>query len=194
MDLKRGVSPSLLAAVSGASFHPVVLVHLDWPGGAIRAHSGVGPISFDAAAWQGVGQFGQVQVGAESMSGLPVDFSLALVCDLPELGDYADAAIRQRHGSIYIGATTTAGGNTLIGSPVLLATGTMDTLVLRMEVSPGRTVYQLTVGMRTGPGFRSSPAMTHSHEDQSARYPGDTAGLMLRAATARAEKTLWPAA
>lgn len=194
MDLKRGVSPELLAAVSGPSFHPVVMVYLDWPGEAIHAHSGVGTITYDGHSWLGVGQFGQVQVGAEAMSGLPVDFSLSLVCDLPELADYADAAIRQRAGAIYFGATTSPGGNALIGAPVSMATGTMDTLVMRLDFAPDETVYQLSVGMRTGPGFRSSPAMTHSHEDQAARYPGDTAGLMLRAATARAEKTLWPAA
>jgi hypothetical protein len=109
------------------------------------------------------------------------------------LADYADAAIRQRPGALYLGATTTAGGNVLVGPPVSLATGTMDTMVLRLEFSQDVTLYQLSVGMRTGPGYRSRPAMTHSHEDQVGRYPTDTAGLMLRAALARAEKTLWPA-
>ena len=193
MELRRNASPAMMAAVSAASFHPIVLAYLDWPGGEIRAHSGVGPISLFDETWLGVGQFGQVQVGPESMSGLPIDFALSLVADLPELADYADAAIRQRPGALYLGATTTAGGNVLVGTPVSLATGTMDTMVLRLEFSQDVTLYQLSVGMRTGPGYRSSPAMTHSHEDQVGRYPTDTAGLMLRAALARAEKTLWPA-
>jgi hypothetical protein len=69
----------------------------------------------------------------------------------------------------------------------------MDTLVTAIESDGVDQLYRLSVGMRTGPGYRSNVAMVHSHEDQSRRYPGDTAGLRLRAAIARAETTLWPA-
>jgi len=118
---------------------------------------------------------------------------MSLVCDLPELAAYADAVIRQRQGVVYLGATTTAGGNVLIGDPVEIAAGTMDTLVLAVDTSDEATDYQLTIGMTTGPDYRTSAAIHHSHEDQSRLYPGDTAGKRLMLANARAEKTLWPA-
>jgi len=196
MDLMRSLDPALAAALSGASFNPIVLVYLDWPGGAVRAHSGAGSITWGGQSWAGVGKFGDVSVPDESASGVPMEFALSIVCDLAELADYADAVIRQRVGSIYLGATTTPGGNVLIGDPVDIASGTMDTSVLMISVDRGVapvTLYRLTVGMSTGPGYRTAAGIAHSHEDQSRAYPGDTAGKMLVLATARAEKTLWPA-
>ncbi|MCL4065348.1 hypothetical protein M3484_01995 [Pseudomonas sp. GX19020] len=196
MDLMRVIHPETLAALSGPSFHPVVLVWLDWPDATMFAHSGTGPITWDGHIWQGVGKFGQVDLPEESTSGVPVDLSLSLVCNLEELADYADAQIRQRPGAIWLGVTTEPGGNLLIGEPVELGRGTMDTLVLSVTVEgeDGATLilYRLTVGLTTGPGYRTAAAISHSHEDQSRQYPADTAGKKLVLASARAQKTLWP--
>lgn len=197
MDLMRTINPATEAAISGASFNPVVMVWLDWPGGDVRAHSGVGSITWGGETWAGVGEFGAVSVPDEAIGGVPVEWSVSLTCDLEDLADYADAVIRQRPGAVYLGVTTEAGGNVLIGAPVELSSGTMDVLVLRTEVERAdnsvQVLYTLTVTLATGPGYRSSAAIAHSHEDQSRAYPGDTAGKMLVLATARAEKTLWPA-
>ncbi|WP_151720785.1 hypothetical protein [Gemmobacter serpentinus] len=196
MELMRQIASATETAISGAVFHPVLMVWLDWPGGPVRAHSGVGSLSWGGNTWAGVSAFGAVSVPDEAQGGVPVDFSVSLTCDLPELADCADAVIRQREGAIYLGVTTEAGGNVLVGAPVSLASGTMDVLVLRTEVerqgADVQVLYTLTVTLTTGPGYRSSAAIAHSHEDQSRAYPGDTAGKMLVLATARAEKTLWP--
>lgn len=193
MDLKRSLDPALADAIAGPAFFPLVMVWLDWPGGALRMHSGTGPIIWGGHTWAGVGKFGAVEVPEETASGIPVDFSMSLTCDLPELAAFADAVIRQRAGVIYLGATTTAGGNVLIGAPIEVAAGTMDTLVLAADTKDEITDYRLTVGLTTGPGYRTASAMQHSHEDQARYYPGDTAGKKLILATARAKKTLWPA-
>ena len=197
MDLMRDIHPATRAAISGAAFYPVALVWLDWPEAAMFAHSGTGPITWGGNTFQGVGKFGAVEVPEESSTGVPVEISLSLVCDLPMLAEYADAVIRQRPGAIWMGVTTEPGGNELIGAPVEMARGTMDTLVLSTEVEDAEAQitiwYRLTVGMTTGPGYRSAAAIAHSHEDQSRQYPADTAGKKLVLATARAEKTLWPA-
>lgn len=192
MDLMRPVSSGMKAALTAPSFNAILLVDLDWPDGPVRAHSGAGVITWEGLTWNGVGKFGGVEVPEEALSGMPVDFALSLTCDLPELAAYADAVIRQRPGAVYLGATTEPGGNVLVGDPCSLAWGTMDTLVLASETSDGNTEFRLTVGMATGPGYRTMAAMAHSHEDQSRRYPADTAGKRLVLANARAEKTLWP--
>lgn len=192
MDLKRTLSAGLKVALSAPSLNAVLLVYLDWPGGAVRVHSGTGIIAWGGFNWNGVGGFGSVDVPEEALSGMPVEFALSLVCELPELATYADAVIRQRAGEVYLGATTEPGGNVLVGAPCSLAAGTMDTLVLASETSDGNTEYRLTLGLATGPGYRSMAAISHSHEDQSRRYPSDTAGRRLILANARAEKTLWP--
>lgn len=192
MDLMRPISAGMQAALSAPFFYPVAMVYLDWPGGVLRMHSGAGSITWGGESWSGVGGFGEVSVPDEALGGVPVEFSLSLICPFAELASYADAVIRQRAGRIYLGATTEPGMNTLVGDPVEIASGTMDTMVLSIETSGSTSLYQLTVGLATGPGYRTSAAIAHSHEDQSRQYPGDTAGLRLMAAMARAENTQWP--
>lgn len=198
MDIMRSVSAGMQAALSGPFFYPCLMVWLDWPGDEVRAHTGRGSIIWGGEPWHGVGEFGSVSVPEESASGVPVDFSLSLVCDLAELAEYADAVVRQREGRIYLGATTGPGGNVLVGDPVELIAGTMDTLVLTTEVQREdgsvQILYTLTVGMTTGPSMRSMASIVHSHEDQSRQFLGDTAGKRLILASARAAKTYWPEA
>lgn len=196
MELKRTISAPLLVALSDPYFFPVMFVWLDWPGGVIRASSSTASITWGGNTYLGVGKFGSVSVPEESSSGVPTDFSLSIVCDLPELATYADAVVRRREGTIWLGATTTRGGNVLRGNPMELVSGTMDTMVLSTEVESTEdqvvVAYTLSVGMTTGPGMRTMASMQHSHEDQVRQYPTDTAGMRLVLATARAEKTLWP--
>lgn len=195
MDLTRKTPPALLAALSGPVFYPVVLADVDWPGARVLAHSNAGPITWGGRTFQGVGKFGAIDVGQETMSGVPEEFSMALTCELAELAEYAETLIRGRDGAIYLGATETRGGSDLIGAVEIIA-GTCDGLVLRSEVvgASGETVilYTLTVGFSTGPSYRSMAALSHSDADQRRSFPNDTAGRHLLAAQANAEKTLWP--
>jgi hypothetical protein len=195
VDLIRNTPAALLAALAGPAFFPVVLVDVDWPGGRIRAHGNAGPITWDGRTFQGVGKFGAIDVPQEGMGGVPEEFTMSLTCDLPELAEYADAVIRGRPGSVYLGATATRGGADLIGA-VGIVSGTCDGLVLRSEVvgDDGQTfiLYTLTVTFSAGPGWRAMSAVAHSDEDQSRAFPGDTAGRHLLTAQADAEVTLWP--
>ena len=67
--VSRGLTPAQVAQFGGV-FHPVVLVWIDWPSGAVRAHSGRGPISWGGYTWDGVGGFGEVSVPAEALKGV----------------------------------------------------------------------------------------------------------------------------
>lgn len=193
MDLKRTISSELRGAIAAPFFFPVMLVELDWPGGYFRAHSGAGVIAWGGHDWSGVGGFGTVNAPEESLSGVPVEFSLSLTAPIPELADYADAIVRQRAGRILLGATTTPGGDQLVGAPTTLISGMMDTLVLRTSALGDEDVeYTLTVSCNTGPGYRTAASIHHSHEDQSRKHPGDTAGLRLMGLVAKAQVTKWP--
>ncbi len=195
MDLTRGTPGPLLSAMSGAYFYPVVLVDIDWPGARLRAHSNAGSISFGGNSFVGVGKFGSVDVPSEDFGGLSGKFSLAITCDLDDLAAYADTAIRGRSGTVYLGATATAGGTDLIGA-VDIMTGVCDGTVLRAEVTGEggevTTLYTLRVTLTTGPSYRAMAAVSHSHSDQTRIYPSDTAGRHLVLAQTDAEKTLWP--
>lgn len=189
--MSRNTPSALLAAFSGASFHPILLVDIEWPGGRVRAHSGVGTINWSGSNWLGVGEFGNVNLPEETSSGVPMEFSTGLVCPLAEVADYADASIRRRPGRVYLGATSAPGSSSLIGA-VVVASGTMDALALEIGGSADRVEYGLNVGFTTGPSFRSGASAHHSHEDQIRIDPTDTAGRKLELTQTRAEKTRWP--
>lgn len=196
MDLTRGTPAPLLAAIASGHFYPVVLVHLDWPGAPLRAHSGVGVINWSGHAWQGVGRFGGISIPDEALAGVPTEFNLSLITDFPDIEPYTDTPIRGRVGRVSMGATTTPGGNGLIGA-VEICAGTADGLALRVEVQQQDgevvTAFEPKVTMTTGPSMRSMAAVAHSDEDQRRAFPNDTAGRHLVLAEATAQKTLWPA-
>ena len=196
MDLTRGTPAGLMAALAGPYFHPVVLAEIDWPGAPLRAHSGAGQISFGGQIWQGVGRFGAIDVPEEVMTAVPSEFGMAIITDFPEIEPYTDTVIRGRAGRVLLGATTTPGGNDLIGAVEIVA-GTADGLALRVEVEDAdgevTVYYRIAVTMTTGPSMRSAASIAHSDEDQRRAFPADTAGRHLILAEANAQKTLWPA-
>ncbi|WP_288951994.1 hypothetical protein [uncultured Paracoccus sp.] len=196
MDLTRNTPPALLTALSGPFFYPVVLAYLDWPGAPLRAHSNAGEISWGGHIWQGVGGFGRIDVPEEAVGGVPVEFTMQIVTDFPDLEVYTDTVIRGVEARVYLGAVTERGGSDIIGAVEIVA-GTADAMGMSpelVEMDDGSTVtmFGLTVTMTTGPSYRTMAAISHSHEDQQRHYPGDTAGRHLMTAQADAQKTQWP--
>lgn len=195
MDLTRGMPPALMSAVSGPYFFPVVLAYIDWPGAPLRAHSGSGEITWGGQTWLGVGKFGSLDIPEEAASGVPSEFTMTLLSDFPDLEAYTDTVIKGAEVAIYMGAVTSAGGNSLIGAAEVVS-GAADGMGLTTDYvdQDGQTVtlYGVQVTVTTGPSYRSMASIAHSHEDQSRHYPGDTAGRHLLFAASLAEKTYWP--
>lgn len=196
MDLIRNTPAAMLAEISGSHFYPVVLAHLDWPGAPLWAHSNRGTITWDGRDWVGVGKFGRVDISEEIYGGIPSEFTLSILTDFPDLEAYTDTVIKGVASAVWLGAVSDRGGTDLIGA-VEIVSGTADAMGMVTEVTDenGQTVIliELNVTMTTGPSYRSMAAIAHSHEDQSRKFPGDTAGRHLILAEAEASKTLWPA-
>ena len=192
MDLKRIVHPATKAALGGI-IRPIVMVFLDWPGAAIRTHSGVGDLVWGGHTWRGVGNFGAVSIPDEALGGVPSEAALSLIAPLAELAEYLDDPIRNRPGAIYAALTVTPGGNVLIGDPWQVYSGTMDAMVFQADADDGGITYSATVTLTGGPGYRTSATIAHSHEDQSRRYPGDTGMRFLTTAGLKFRDITWPA-
>ena len=197
MGLKRAIHPATKAALQGV-FYPVVMLHLDWPGGHVYTHSGAGTITWDGHNWLGVGKFGSIEVPGEAPGLAASQATLSLVGAPDALLDLLDAPIRNRPGQIYVALTTQPGGNVLIGDPISLFTGYMDAMRYRLmsdEGDDGRVVvdHVVQVDLGSGPGARSSAAVLHSYEDQIEKFPGDTAGRFLINIEAEVENQRWPA-
>lgn len=192
MGLTRDIHPDTLAALQGV-FYPVLMIYLDWPDGAVRAHSGVGTIEWDGDAWLGVGEFGGIEIPAEAPGLAATQASLTLVGAPDDLFALLSAPIRNRHGEVLFAVTTEPGGNVLIGEPVSLFAGYMDAMRYRSRADDEITTSMVQVDLGSGPGARSMASVVHSYEDQIAQYPGDTAGRHLINVEAEAENLSWPA-
>lgn len=196
VSLTRGVPAPMLAAMAG-TFYPVAFVYLDWPGATLRAHTGVGAITWGGQSWAGVGPMGSISIPAESGGSMvATEAALSLVADPMELDSYADDVIRNLAGEIYLGVVSARpgqpGGTTLVSDPVTIFSGLMDALVIEVEPTDTGVNHRATVTLITGPGARSDAAVYHSDQDQGRKYPGDTAGRHLVLAYAKAQKLTWP--
>ncbi|CUH66806.1 hypothetical protein TG4357_02650 [Thalassovita gelatinovora] len=193
MDLKRVVDPVLLAELSKPMFHPIALLHVDWPVTPLRVHSGRGNLTWGGDLYKGLGKIGKVSVPGEDIGLVPGEAVLQLVGPIAEvLGDVAEQQARGRLVQIWVGCTTKAGGNVLIGDPFEAFAGAIDEN--NFELSPDRTAARLSLQVKSGPSARSSARIVHSDEAQQAAYPGDT--LFRRVAHAakwRTNPPQWPA-
>lgn len=192
MGLRRDIDPALVAAISRSVWYPILFVHLDWPGSAIRAHSGVGSITFDGHVWSGVGRLGSISSETESVGLTAASVTLEMTGLPPEVLEEAQQPIRNHPGEIYIGATTEAAGNVLIGQPYLFVSGYMDALRCTVRRENGDVEHGVQIDLGVGPSARAVAAVLHSAEDQGAKYPGDTAGRHLIEVEARTQVLRWP--
>lgn len=192
MALERGVSAPLRAAVAEPGFHPVVLVYVDWPGAPVRAHTGVGELSWNGQTWAGVGDFAGIQLPQEA-AGAAADAATLTLVGLPdELDDYLDDNPRNVAAEIWFGATTERAGNVLVGEPFSAFGGYVDAMGGTLEVGGGELRRGVRLSLGSGAPQRATGAVYHTDEDQSGAYPGDTAGRWVINAEARAETQTWP--
>ena len=190
MGLTRGVDPVLLAAVA-APFHPVVLVYVDWPGGVVRVHSGVGTLTWGGFGWLGVGQAGGLTLPDEGR-GLAQSAGVLRIGGLPDdIDAHLGQDVRGRAVDVWFGAVTARAGTTLVAEPVPVFTGYVDGMSDE-EKATGEGVFRaIELAIASGPSQRSATSAWHSYEDQITAYPGDTAGRWVKAAVAQAGTVVW---
>lgn len=186
--LTRGIPAPMLAAMA-ATFCPVVFVYLDWPGGAVRAHSSGGTITWGGHDWVGVGDFGSITLPGEFGGMVNAEAQVSIMGDPEALDEYTDAVIRNRTAEVYFGVLTDRASTVLVSDPVVVFSGQMDVFSLQATEAG----HAAQVSLITGPGARSDAAVFHSDQDQARKYPGDTAGRLLALALAIAQILTWPA-
>jgi hypothetical protein len=186
--LKRGVPPEMLDILSAGPFYPVLLVSIDWPVNPVRLHSGVGTLAWNGHNWHGIGTLGNISAPDEALGLTHFGLELSLHGVPSDIWARADDTIRSREVRIWVGCTTTPGGNVLAAEPCLAQQQFADGF--EIEETPDGTAAILRTAW--GPSARAVLAAVHSYEDQIARFPGDTAGRHLIFAEAKAGKLTWP--
>lgn len=195
MALTRGVSPALRTVLAG-HFHPVLLIHADWPDGPARMHSGVGTLTWGGHDWTGAGRFVRWQVAGEETGGVPGDGAVHVAGTLEGVLAEMGKAVRNRLVEVWFGAVTQPAGNVLVpgAAPVRVLVGTFQGrgFSLAEDGRDGLT-HDLDLALGLGPPVRAKASITHSYEDQIAAFPGDTAGRHVqRMDKVRANPPLWP--
>jgi len=175
MGLTRGASAALLADLMG-HFCPVLLTYADWPGEEIRIHSGVGALSWGGNTWNGAGKLVQFQAPEESGGLATSEASVRVAATVEDMLAERGKIIRNRTVTVWFSTTTEPGGSTLKTEPVQLFTGYFDSRTGSLSRSDGGLAHDMVMGLGVGPSARASASITHSYEDQLAKYPGDTAG------------------
>jgi len=176
MGLTRGLHPDTLAALQSDGFHPVLLVHVDWPDDPVFASSALEPISWDGQTWAPAGEFGLLEIASEGLgAAVPAEASVGIVGTLELLAGLLDRAdARNIDIDVYLALVTTPQGGVLVGKPFPVMTGYCDgnDLGLRPIDDGVQPVFSLAV--KTGPGVRTVLSAQHSDEDQQQRFPDDT--------------------
>lgn len=191
--MSRDITSSTLTAISSPQgFHPVVLVYIDWPGDVIRAHTGVGNISWDGHTWSGVGSFARLSLPTDEGGMAASEGSIGIVGLDDALDDYLQDDVRGRTVEVYFGATTERAGNVLIGDPFKMFTGAVGGVTDQVTVESGDVVRGLMLEVYSGPSQRSTSAARHSDEDQKAIYPSDTIFRHLRGIENEGIRYRWP--
>lgn len=196
MELKRGLTPETLAAISGAYFYHIWLVFIDWPSGPVRAHSGVGQINFGGNVWYGVGDFGKITLPEETLGIASFPAELEIV-GLPEdVVSYLDEDVRNRTVRIYGAVVSERSSNLIVGEPFEVWSGYADAMMFSasyVDDDGGEGLdYGIRLEARGGPTVRTAAEIYHTAEDQEGKYPGDTAGRLTINAEAEGSKLTWP--
>lgn len=191
MDVNAGVDALTLAAIQD-HFNIVLAIDMDWPGDYVRAHSGVGDMTWDGNTYSGVGDFGEIDIPVDEIGVVPSQAMVTLIHTPDELINLSGQSIRNRDCTIYFGLTTEPAGNVLVGDLNAIYSGYMDFTVYTATSRGDEQVHKLSVTLGSGPGMRTARQVHHSYEDQTASYPSDTAGRILQQLLARSRITTWP--
>lgn len=193
MALTRGVDPDMIAAISANGFNPVLMCFIDWPDGAVYCHTGVGTIDWDGEDWLGVGNLGGVELPGEGNALVSASAVVSLAAPVSALMTLLSQAPRNRTVQILVACVTERAGHVLVADPAPLFTGYVDERGVPVSRDGETVTHRLELGLKAGPGARTKGSITHTAEDQAAKFPGDTAGRHVIYAVAKAQNPpLWP--
>ncbi len=192
MGLTRGATAGLILEVGG-HFCPVLLTYADWPDEEVRIHSGAGDLIWGGHTWLGAGTLVQFQAPEESGGLATSEASVRVAATVEDMLAERGKVIRNRTLTVWFATTTAPGGNILSQEPVELFTGYFDSRSGSLARSGDGLTHDMVMGLGIGPSARASASITHSYEDQIAKFPGDTAGRHVQAANRqRFNPRTWP--
>lgn len=167
--MARDLGTTNTEQVQAGEVRPVVFAQLDFYGGTVRAHTGIGDITWGGNTWSGVGDFagvGEIEEGTDiaargvslSINGIPSAV----------LSEALGAKYRGRAAKIWLGFLNASGA--LLADPYQVFGGRMDV----MSVEDAGDTCSISVQCENRlVDFRRSRVSRYTQEDQNARFPMD---------------------
>lgn len=169
--MSRDITAAYKTEIKTENIEYVLFVELLFDGeNAVRVTSAPFDIDWDGLSWVGVGHLGEVSPVEEksdmtatkyevSLSGVPSE--MISLCFLPHKGKKATIWLGLRHGIF--------NAFTLIASPALIFSGTIDTMVISIG-SSSKVVVTLASDIEDWDKART---VLYTNVDQQALFPGD---------------------
>jgi hypothetical protein len=146
-----------------------IAVDLDFPSGHVRAHDGVGTMTFGGNDYLGVGSFGGIEVAEEAIDLVAKPVKLTLSGVDPSLISSVDSTspYQGRIATVYMGLVNRDTG-TLIDTPETLWEGRMDTMTVSLGPKTGSITLNCEHRLRREPRIAR-----YTNQDQQLAYSGD---------------------
>ncbi len=166
----RDAPAATLTAAGQDLILPVLFAKLEFDGGDVLAHSGLGNLSFGGDTYLGVAQFGSVSAAGEpsdlsrstvslTLSNIPGDMGAVV------LGEY----FQGRRGTIYLGYLD-PDTRQLVDDPAIIHRGRMDNARIRQ----GGDTFTVTVGIESRFAAWNKPLVRrYNNSFQQSLYPDD---------------------
>lgn len=147
----------------------VIAVDLDFVSGHVRAHTGIGSVTIDGNAYDGVGQLGGIDVDEETVEGGARSFLLTLSGDSSLLAEAVDDSnsYQGRSVTVYKGFLNIE-TNAFVDTPETLEQGRME----KMTIHLGRNTGEIQLSCESQQRAPAAPVrMTDAY--QQLRFSGD---------------------
>lgn len=166
--MSRIVSSANQTESAKLSLTMVTMVDLDYSSGHVYAHDGVGPLTWGGHTYDGVGQYGGINVVTESLDVIARSVKLTLSGVDASLITHVMAEVSQgRAATIYLAFVDQATG-ALVDTPETIWAGKMDTH--DVEIDDGVAVITVNCESR----LRREPRIArYTDQDEQLAYSGD---------------------
>jgi len=156
------------AAAARPSVRLFIACDLDFASGHVRAHDGIGTISFGGHDYDGVGKLGGIQIAEESVDVITRPLSLTISgVDAALVTTAMTEQYQGREATLYLGLVDND-SNQLVDAPEVLWRGFMNQMSIKLAEALGEIVLTCENRMRREPRIAR-----YTHEDQQLLYPGD---------------------
>lgn len=168
--MSRGLSASVVAALTSSVVRPITFSKLDFSSGIIYVHDGIGTYTWGGQDWIGVGDFGAISNIQEGSEVSP--YSITLTLSGLDSGLVSTALTEDyfmRDVDIYLGLLNE--DDVLIDDPSPIWSGFMDVMNISLGATGGDSI-ELTCESELAK-FDRSPNLRYTHVQQQKRNSSD---------------------